>query len=353
MTASPAIAVRLFEGAACLARLPRWEEYVRSTGRVAPNSRPIWLNILQRGLRQAPYALEAARAERIAGLLLLMDVRSRLFGRFLVSLPYVNSAGVIADEPDAAMALIDRAVELADQLDVRYLELRHERAYPHPALGFQLTSKVHSRLDLPSTAEELWRGFKPKVRNQIRKARRHDLEVVWGGEELLRDFYAVFGRRMRDLGAPVFGRELFAEILRRFDGDAELCLTRRAGQTLGGAILLHGDGVTEAPSASTLRRHNATNANMLLYWHLLRRAIARGQRRFDFGRSTAGSNVEHFKRQWGARAEPAVWQYHVRRGDVASMRPDTPRNERLARLWRRLPLPLANLLGPRIVRGIP
>lgn len=282
-----------------------------------------------------------------------MDVRSRLFGRFLVSLPYISSAGVIAEEPDAATALLDRAVRLADQLDVRYLELRHERAYPHPALGFQLTSKVHSRLDLPESAGELWRQFKPKVRNQIRKAQRHAFEVAWGGEELLRDFYAVFGRRMRDLGAPVFGRDLFAEILRRFDGDAELCLARRAGQTLGGAILLHGDGVAEVPSACTLRRHNATNANMLLYWHLLRRAIARGRRRFDFGRSTAGSRVERFKRQWGARAEPAVWQYYVRRGDVAAMRPESPRNARLARLWRRMPLPLANLLGPSIVRGIP
>jgi FemAB-related protein (PEP-CTERM system-associated) len=251
MTTSPAIEVRVFEGAACLARLPRWEEYVHSAGRRAPSGRPIWLAVLQRGLRQVPYALEAARGGRIVGLLPLMDVRSRLFGRFLVSLPYINSAGVIADESDAATALIDRAVELADQLDVRYLELRHEQVHPHPALAFQLTNKVHSRLDLPDTAEELWRGFKPKVRNQIRKARRHELEIIWGGEELLDDFYTVFGRRMRDLGAPVFGRELFAEILRRFDGAAELCLTRRAGRTLGGAILLHGDGVSEAPSAST------------------------------------------------------------------------------------------------------
>jgi hypothetical protein len=92
---------------------------------------------------------------------------------------------------------------------------------------------------------------------------------------------------------------------------------------------------------------------MLMYWHLLQRAVQRRQEVFDFGRSTIDGNTYRFKKQWGAQSEPAVWQYYLRRGDIADMRPDNPRYQRAIRLWQRLPVALTCLLGPAIVRGIP
>jgi serine/alanine adding enzyme len=334
------------------ARLDCWRQYVQQR-QSSPSRDPAWLAVLAKGLKHKPYSVEAFIGDRLAGLLTLCFVRSLLFGRFLVSLPYLNTGGVLADDEEIAGAIIDRAVDLADELQVRHLELRHEKPIEHPALTHTLTTKVHMRLPLPADSGQLWSDFDPKVRNQIRKGEKSQLTVHWGGRELLDEFYAVFARNMRDLGTPVFGRRLFAGILSQFAGDAELCVVRAAGRPVAAALLVHGPGATEVPSASSLRSHNATNANMLMYWRLLQRAIARGQDVFDFGRSSVDSNTFRFKQQWGARPEPAAWQYYVRRGSAADMRLESGKYDRLVRIWRRLPVPVTRWIGPAIIRGIP
>ena len=126
-----------------------------------------------------------------------------------------------------------------------------------------------------------------------------------------------------------------------------------SGTPAAAALLLHGWGVTEVPTASSLREYNPTNANMLMYRHLLERAVERGQMVFDFGRSTTNGNTYRFKKQWGAKPHPTVWQYRVNSGEVGDMRPDHPCYQRAICIWRRLPLALTRFLGPRIVRGIP
>src|SRR5262249_4388546 len=171
----------------------------------------------------------------------------------------------------------------------------------HPSLTAKQTHKVHMRLKLPDFVGPLWDGFPAKVRNQVRKGQKQELEVAWGRRELLPEFYAVFSENMRDLGTPVYPLRLFAQVLRSFPDRAELCVLRRHGAPVAAALLLHGDGVSEVPSASSLKEFNHTSANMLMYWHLLERAVLRGQSFFDFGRSTPGSGTYRFKEQWGAQ----------------------------------------------------
>jgi FemAB-related protein (PEP-CTERM system-associated) len=270
-----------------------------------------------------------------------------------VSLPYINSSGVIADSEEAAALVIDRAVDQAAELDCKFLELRHETPIEHPALTKTVSEKVHMRLDLPSSVEDLRQSLKAKVRNQVKKGESQDFEVVWGREDRLDDFYAVFARNMRDLGTPVFGRELFSAILDGFPDDAEFCVVRDGQRPVAAALLIHGETSTEVPSASSLRSENHKNPNMLMYYHLLSRSIERGQQVFDFGRSSQDAPTFRFKKQWGAIPHPANWQYHVRPGDVGEMRPNNPKSQLMIRTWQKLPLWLANRLGPKIVRGIP
>jgi FemAB-related protein (PEP-CTERM system-associated) len=345
--------VTTHSGAALASHYGRWGEYLRSKGVVAPSRHPAWLSILHDGLGHTPYCLEAVRDSQTRGLLPLAFVHSWLFGRFLVSLPYLNTAGLVADDEATGRLLIGEAVKLADQLKVKYLELRHEQIATHPGLTDCVNGKVHMRLPLPSTAGQLWDGFDPRVRNQVRKAQKHELTTAWGGEELLPEFHDVFSHNMRDLGTPAYGKRLFRAILRHLPGQSELCVVRTENKAIAAALLLHGQGVSEVPSASSLRSFNSTNANMLLYWSLLQRAVERGQSVFDFGRSSADSNTYRFKKQWGAVPHPAEWQYYRRLGHIADVRPDNPRYQRLIRLWQRLPLWLTRLIGPRIVRGIP
>jgi FemAB-related protein (PEP-CTERM system-associated) len=309
--------------------------------------------VLEDALGHTTYGLEVVEDGQIRGFLPLAFVRSLLFGRYLVSLPYLNSNGVQADDDAVACQLIDAAMKLAEQLRVRHLELRHERAFSHPNLTARVDSKVHMRLALPASVDALWTGLSAKVRNQVRKAERSELTVCWGGCEILGEFYSVFSENMRDLGTPVYGKRLFRSILDHFPGDAELCVLRAAKIPVAGALLLHGRGVTEVPSASSLRSHNHTCANMLMYWQLLARSVERGQQVFDFGRSTPDSNTYRFKKQWGAQPEPAVWQYQERAGRATDMRPDNPRYRRLIGIWQKLPVCLTRLVGPVVVRGIP
>jgi FemAB-related protein (PEP-CTERM system-associated) len=333
--------------------LPAWVALRRECNLLGPGWRHEWLAVLRKGLKHQVYCLEAHRDDEVLGILPLSFVRSPLFGRFLVGLPYLNVGGVMTQDALAAEKLVDAAVALADDLDVRYLELRQETATEHPALGAAMTKKVHMRLDLPDTPDALWDQFKPKLRSQIRKGEKNGLSVHWGRDDMLDEFYRVFAVNMRDLGTPVFSKRLFAAILEEFGDDAEFCIVRKANESVAAGVLVHGEKVTEVPSASSLRQYNALSGNMLMYWHLLKHSIERGQQMFDFGRSSKGSGTYRFKEQWGAEPHPAVWQYYVRRGSIDDMRPDDPGKQRLISLWKKMPVWATRIVGPPIVRGIP
>jgi FemAB-related protein (PEP-CTERM system-associated) len=324
---------------------------------------PGWLDALRDGLGHQPrvfIAREGSDSGAIVGYLPTAYVSSLLFGRYLVSLPYLNRAGVVARDGQVAAALIDAAVEQAQRDDAAYLELRHGAPITHASLGGQRDDKVRMTLPLPADAEALWKEIHSKVRNQIRKGDKSDLSVRFGGLDLLDAYYDVFAVNMRDLGTPVYGRGLFAAILRHLPQRAELVVVNCKEQPVAGALLIHDPptggadkGLTSVPSASSLREFNATNCNMWMYHHLLLRAIERGSGTFDFGRSSVDSGTYKFKKQWGAEPQPTVWQYHVRRGEVSAVRPDNPKYRRRIETWQKLPIWLTRLVGPSIVRGIP
>ncbi len=356
-----------------------------------------WWDALPRGLKYKPFFLVAQSNCGAKGCLPLMLVQSFLFGKFLVSLPYLNSGGLLLQAPniprtqipnpqipnqqadlpaplcDLGNALVNRAIELADTLDVKHLELRHESPFPHPAFNAERNDKVHMRLALPSDAATLMANFKSKLRSQIKKASENPFEVRFGTTELLQGFYDVFAENMRDLGTPVYSKNLFRQVLNAFSpntlppdipentpatpnalrGQAELCVVYLNSTPAAAALLIHHLGKTEVPSASALRRFNATGANMWMYSKLLDRAIEHKSQLFDFGRSSIGSGTYKFKEQWGAKPHPATWQYYVRKGNPADMRPDSANKQKLIRLWQKLPITVTRWFGPSVVRGIP
>lgn len=313
-----------------------------------------WLEAICHGLNHKPLVLIHRGDDGSAnGILPLVLVKSLLFGKFLVSLPYLNTGGPWAVDQSVASALVTRACELADEYDVRYLELRSERPVEHPRLNACRTEKVHMRLKLPASDAELDASFKSKLRSQVKKSNEHGLTIAWGRFELLDDFYNVFAINMRDLGTPVFSKGLFKEILTAFPEEAELCIVRKDANSIAGGLLIHCRGVSEVPSASSLRTYNYTNANMWMYRNLLKRAIERGSHTFDFGRSSIDSGTYKFKAQWGAVPYPANWQYYVRKGSADEMRPDSDGKKKLVQIWQRLPVALTRMIGPSIIRGVP
>ena len=137
--------------------------------------------------------------------------------------------------------LISKAIELADQLNVKHLELRHERHVEHAGLNRVSTEKVHMRLALPETSEALWDGLKSKLRSQIRKPlNNEELQAHFGRFERLDEFYDIFCRNMRDLGTPPFSRQLFGQMLQEFGEQAEICTVTLMGKPVASGFLLHG-----------------------------------------------------------------------------------------------------------------
>ena len=336
------------------ATLPLLGDQERSSQWPALNAHcPPWISAVATGLRHKTILLKSHVQQTVTGVLPLCLVSGPLFGKFLVSLPYVNTGGVWATDADSATALVDAACDLADRLDVKHLELRHEVPIEHPKLNMQRIDKVHMRLALPNTIDDLSASLKSKLRSQVKKSHSYSLSCEYGGVERINDFYDVFAVNMRDLGTPVFSKSLFTQTIDAFDGNAEFAIIKSDGKAVAAGLMVHHQGTTEIPSASCLRAFNRMNANMFLYWQMFSRAIERRSDTFDFGRSSIDSGTHRFKKQWGTEACPAVWQYYVRKGNPEDMRPDAGGKQRLVQIWQRLPVWLTRLIGPAIVRGIP
>jgi FemAB-related protein (PEP-CTERM system-associated) len=330
-----------------------WDAYVRERARATAYHFSGWPRLIARACGHEARLLAAERNGRITGVLPLVLMRSRLFGRFAVSLPFLNAGGILADDEESAAALFAEASAVAQEARVRYLELRHTRVH-FPQLEAR-RHKVGMALALAHSAEEQWKALDRKVRNQIRKAEKSSLTVADGLVDRLEDFYGVFARNMRDLGTPVFGFRLFEEALRTFpDNTRVVCVEQRQRPVAAAIVHWRGPSI-EVIWASALREANAVCANSFLYWHLLRFAIDRGCRVFEFGRCTPGEGPFRFKQQWGAEPYPLVWEYWTPDGRP---RPDdlNPRSSgfsRAANVWRHIPVSLATAVGPHIVHRIP
>lgn len=311
-----------------------------------------WREIFSRVFRHRPVYLAAVRGNEIVGVLPLVLVKSILFGRSVVSLPYANYAGLVTSDSTAANALVSEATRIGRTFGASHVELRNVDRQ-RPDLPWQ-SHKVGARLLLPSSVDALWDALDRKVRNQVRKARKEGLTVDTGGSELVADFYRVFARNMRDLGTPVFPKALFEQTLRRLPIDARVHIVRRGTLPVAGAISLGWRRTVLVPWASALREYRALCANVLLYWTMLEAAVAGSYATFDFGRSTPGSGTHHFKQQWDAVDVPLHWEYPLL--GTAGIPDHGPSNPRLAvfiSAWQRLPMPVANTLGPEITRQLP
>lgn len=330
-----------------------WDSYVTRADAAELYHDYRWRGLIAEQFGHETFYFAAKNADgNVCGVLPMVRLRSRLFGDFLVSMPYVNYAGCIADTAAARAALLDSAAVLADDLGVSHIELRHrdddELVWP------ARQDKVTMRLELPGSAEILWKMLKPKLRAQIRRPQKEGASVRSGSIELLDDFYAVFARNMRDLGTPVYPKRFFGAILRSFVPQARLFVVYLSRKPTAAGLVIGHRQTLEIPWASSLREHNRVGVNMLLYWSVLEYAASEGFRIFDFGRSSVGSGTYRFKAQWGAEPQQLRWHYWLSPGvPMPQLTPTNPKYQAAIAAWRRLPLPIANALGPLIVKNLP
>ena len=331
-----------------------WRQFVDQRPESTNYHRWGWKHVIENSFHWRTFYLLAEDPNEgcCHGILPLVWQKSRIFGSFLTSLPFLNSGGVIADSTETKEQLLTRAIEIAKELRVDYLELRH-RNDPHLSIPAK-THKVAMIRPVSASEEEMWATLPHKVRTDIRKGMGSGLIAEFAGEALLPDFYRVFAINMRDLGTPVYSSKFFAEILKSFPEGTHICIVRYRGKPVAASFLLGYQGTLEAAWSSSLYHHSALRPNMFLYWKILCFAGRQGYRVFDFGRSSVGSGTYRFKKQWGTEDVPLYWAYWVPDGaSLPEVNKENPRYRRAISLWQRLPVPITKLVGPSIVKRLP
>jgi serine/alanine adding enzyme len=363
----------------------RWDGYVRGHPHASLYHRYGWRHVIQGSYGHATYYLmlleggtgadvAAPRAAEpdpsapsVLGVLPVAHLKHPVFGNRLVSLPFFDGGGILADHAEAERCLLDEVKRLGRQLAVGRIELRHERAFEsgddqdstggdavgEPQNLVARSDKVRMLLDLPESSDALMKSFKSKLRSQIARPVKEGLNTRTGGAELLGDFYEVFLTNMRDLGSPVHSVELMRLVLDEFPESSRIFVVYKAGIPVAAALTVGIDKVLRNPWASSLRKYASLSPNMLLYLRMLEYACDSGYRIFDFGRSTRGEGTYRFKEQWGAVPAPLYW-YQM---SPAGIPPDPEgldegRFKFASRCWSKLPIVVTRLLGPRIRKHI-
>ena len=326
-----------------------WDPFVRSQRNWTPFHLLAWRDVIAQVYGHQTVYLAARDGDGLVGVLPLVLVKSAVFGRFLVSMPFVNYGGPLGSA-DAVRALAGEAARIATEERVKLLELRSRTELP---LDLPVSHrKITVVLDIPAgSPDALFKSFDAKLRSQVRRPQKAGIVVRFGVDQL-DPFYRVFARHMRDLGTPVQPKKLFTALANSFGDDLWIGVAWLGDEPVAAGVGFRWDSEFEMTWASSLYAWNKLSPNMALYWAFMERACNSGVTLFNFGRCSVGAGTHRFKKQWGSRDEQ-LWWYQQGSGVASTPSPDDGAYAWGPRVWKHLPVGIANLIGPPIVAGIP
>ena len=311
-----------------------------------------WSKLIEEVFGQQGFYLIALEGCDVHGVLPLTQVRSRLFGNRMISQAFSNYGGPLADGSLVLDALYNRAVKLAIDYGCDSIVFHNLEQLPYDLVSHE--SKISMYLPLVPDPDELWRSFKPKVRNQVRKAIKAGFVSVSGHLELLDDFYHVWTIRMSQLGTPCYPRRFFDKIIETFPENARIFLVRLGKLTVGGAFVYCFKGFVQIQWAATLIQYNKLCPNNLIYWSVMKHYCLAGASCFDFGRTTVDSSHHKFKKQWGSYPVQLYYQYWTQPGcELSFVEPENPKYRKKIEMWKKLPLWMTRFAGPYFSRSLP
>jgi FemAB-related protein (PEP-CTERM system-associated) len=332
-----------------------WDNFVLGHPAGSPFHLSSWQRLIQKTFRHQPrhlVALDPTNQRCVVGVLPLFLVRSRIFGSMIVSTPQAAYGGPLTTSAEALSALLDAAKQMAMQEGVGFLEIR---SFRNESVDEQLACKdlyVTFRQELCQDTEKQMLAIPRKTRAEVREGIRNGLEFRADAIGV-DDFYSVYSRSVRDLGTPVFTRRLFANGLQEFGRDCRIFSVHFRGRTVAAVwTLFYRDEIVPYYGGS-IREYNRLAVNNFMYWMLIRYGCENGYRVFDFGRSKKGTGSFDFKKRWGMTMTDLPYQYYlVRRSSMPDTSPLNPKFALMVRTWQRLPLSLANTIGPLISRHL-
>ena len=325
----------------------RWDRYVYTHPFSSFFQLFGWKRIMEKSFGCKTCYLVALEKDNIRGILPLYIVRSWISGNSVTSMP----GGICNDNEEIEKLLYEKAKEITKKYNAKYLLLRDcSRKYD---FDLKVVTYNTSILGLKNDKNELWKSFDGKARNQTRKAIKEGLKTTLG-ENNLKEFYKVFSINMRDLGTPVFPYKFFDGIVSEFPEETEILTVNYKDEVIGGMILFFFKDTISDPWASSLREYFPYCPNNLLYWEAFKYGCDNGFKYFDMGRSQKDSGTFKFKKQWGAEARDLYYQYFLHNcEDIPVTESDGFKYKLISKGWKKLPVGLANALGPVIRSKIP
>ena len=332
----------------------RIDDFLDAQPDTTPFHSRAWLEAIEVATGHAAHIMVCEERGRIVGLLPLHRVNS-LFGAALVSTGFAVGGGILAETPRAVALLAGAAEELAARLSCPAIELRGG-SLPETRAGWQVQGNSHAGFVAPLASDDETQllAIPRKQRAEVRKGLDRAFEVRVGSGARDRAMHrAVYATSVRNLGTPVFPHALFAAVLDRFGEAADILTVLDRGLPVASVLSLYHRGAVMPYWGGGTAAARGLRANDAMYFALMRHARERGCNRFDFGRSKSGSGAYHFKRNWGFAPQPLAYAAWTASGaPPRDADPTSPHYQALIAAWKRLPLPLANRLGPVISRGL-
>jgi len=347
------INIRLVQDIDC----QNWDNYVEHHPNASAYHQIAWKKSVENAYKHRCFYWLAEDGEKsVIGILPTVWVKSPISRGSLCALPYCDVGGILANNEEIEQALINNATSYCNENNIPTFDNRSSMPCK---LSFDSENspppKVRMLMPFPETSDELFAGFKSKLRSQIRKAEKNGLTASTATNSAhLNAFYHVFTRNMRDLGSPVHSKAWFQEIVNAYGEDIIIANIYSEGKVIGAGIVLFVGNKACIPWASTNADYNKLAPNMLLYWTLLKFANDKGCKEFDFGRSTLGEGTYRFKNQWGAEPQLLNWQKFDNDGQLmAESTGDVSKLRKVVeQTWQKLPVGLSEFLGPKIRRYI-
>ncbi|HJV74671.1 MAG TPA: FemAB family XrtA/PEP-CTERM system-associated protein [Noviherbaspirillum sp.] len=327
----------------------RWDAFVMKCEEATFFHRAGWKKVIEQAFGHRTWFLYAESGGKIEGVLPLAEIKSTLFGHSLISLPFCVYGGIAASTEEAREALNQEAQKLASQLKVGHLEYRNLQLQQPSWHTKDLY--VTFRKEIYKEEEANMLAIPRKQRAMVRKGIKAGLESEI--DQHVDRFFIAYSTSVHRLGTPVFSKNYFRLLKQAFADDCEVMTITKEGRTISSVLSFYfrdevlpyyGGGVAEARDVA---------GNDFMYWELMRRACIRGFRIFDFGRSKTGTGAYDFKKNWGFTPQPLHYAYQLHRAKaIPDTNPLNPKYQLFIKLWQRMPLSMANMIGPHIVKNL-
>ena len=327
----------------------RWDSFVDSHPVATFFHRAAWKTVLEHAFGHSTFYLYAERNGTIEGLLPLARIKSLLFGDTLVSTPFCAYGGIVADNEEAISTLRQAACDLAERLGVGSLELRNMQPSGEnwPTKELYVTFRKEISPDVEDNMMAIPRKQRAMVRKGIKAGLHSELDDGW--ERL----YRIYAESVRNLGTPVFPAKLFRILREVFGPDCGVLIVTQDQQDIAGVMSFYFRDEVIPYYGGSLPVSRSVKGNDFMYWELMRRSCEQGIRTFDYGRSKIGTGSYSFKKNWGFTPEPLSYEYYlVKSGSIPEVNPMNPKYQMFIKAWRKLPLPVANFIGPMLARNL-